>query len=522
MKRKIETRDATPPKEIFRSIIADYDIRLGICELIDNSIDIWTRKGRIDPLNINLTFDTIQQKITIEDNAGGISQNEITLFISPGRTGNTGTEETIGIFGVGSKRAIVAMAQNIQVRTRQGNEKTISVEIDQEWLKEEGWNFDVHEVDPINKNTTIIELLGLRTAITNDYVQLISDHISFTYAKFLLNPKISIQINKTNAQAVEFDHSWAFPKGYEPKEIKLILPIENSKVTILIKAGLIGENASAGSEYGVYFYCNDRLIAKGIRNYEVGYTTGKAGRDHPSVALARIIIEIRGDAQFMPWNSSKSDVNYKHKVFEALRDELINIIRYYVSLSRGWQGVWHEKVFKFKTGKKQEIEVKSLQEIRNVYNIPLPQLRIKYKDTLKKKNKNLAKNKPWVIGLYEGIIVVDHLTNQSLEHKNRFALIVLDSTLEIAFKEYLANEASPRIGASKLHSLLHNRVDVISEIKNRVPKISTNDWSQVDYYYTMRCNLIHQKATSAVTDDEVESYRSLVEKILKILFKIKF
>lgn len=522
MKKKIETRDATPPKEIFRSIIADYDIKLGICELIDNALDLWTRKGKNTLLNVKITLDKNQQKIKIEDNAGGISQEEITLFISPGRTGNTGTDETIGIFGVGSKRAIVAMAQDIKVKTRQGKQKTILVEIDEEWLKEDNWNFDIHEIDSIGESSTIIELLGLRTIITEELIELIQKHVSYTYSKFLLNPKISIEINEKKIIGIQFDKDWAYPPGYEPREIKLDLIVENIPVPILIKAGLIGENASSGGEYGVYFYCNERLIAKSLRNYEVGYTSGKAGRDHPSVALARIIVEVNGQAQFMPWNSSKSDINYKHKVFESIREELINLIKYYVALSRGWQGNWPEKVFKYKTGVLAEFEISEPIEIKNTFSLPLPQIRKKYRDGIILKNKSLAKKKPWIVGLYEGIIVVDHLVKQTLEHKNRFALIMIDSTLEIAFKEYLANETVPAIGAGRLHNLLHNRADVVNEIKNRVPTIASSDWLKVNYYYTLRCNLIHQKATSAVTDNEVNDYRDLVEGILKLLFKLKF
>ena len=182
-----------------------------------------------------------------------------------------------------------------------------------------------------------------------------------------------------------------------------------------------------------------------------------------------------------------------------MRDDLINIVIYYSSLSRRLQGHWPEAVFKYKEGEEDTVEIKSLAEIKNAYNIPLPQVRIKYSETIKQKNKGLGKKKPWVIGLYEGIIAADTITKQSLEQRNRFALIMLDSTLEIAFKEYLANEVSPSIGAQKLHNTLPNRANVITEITPRVPQITQNDWSRVNYYYTMRCNLIHQKATSAVT-----------------------
>lgn len=522
MKRKIRNLDGTPPKEIYRSIIADYDFKLGICELIDNAIDIWSKREKKFQLNIDLEFDLQQQRIQVTDNAGGISEEEILLFLSPGRTGNTGKEETIGIFGVGSKRAVVALAQDIKVKTRQGNGKTLFVEFDDDWLKEENWDFELFEVDEIKNASTIIELLGLRQILTSESIENLKEHISYTYAEFIKDPLIKIRVNEIPILPVFFNHDWAYPPGYCPKQIHLSLTIEDRPILIKIEAGLIGEKASSGSEYGVYFYCNDRLIARGLRTFEVGYTRGKAGNDHPALSLARIIVALKGDAQFMPWNSSKSSINYKHKIFEAIRDELINIVIYYASLSRRYQGHWPEAVFKYKEGEEDTIEIKSLAEIKNAYNIPLPHVRIKYSETIKQKNKNLGKKKPWIIGLYEGIIAADTITKQSLEQKNRFALIMLDSTLEIAFKEYLAFEIFPAIGTQRLHNILPVRTNVIAEITQRVPQITQNDWSRINYYYTMRCNLIHQKSTTAVTDPEVNEYRDLVQKTLKILFKLKF
>lgn len=40
-KREAGTLDGTPEKRMYWSIIGDYDIKIGICELIDNAIDLW-------------------------------------------------------------------------------------------------------------------------------------------------------------------------------------------------------------------------------------------------------------------------------------------------------------------------------------------------------------------------------------------------------------------------------------------------------------------------------------------------
>ncbi len=523
MRRKAGTENATPPKEIYRSIIADYDLKLGICELVDNAIDIWHRGNKQGKLNVSVEIDQRLQKIKITDNAGGISQAEVVLFMSPGRTSNSGRDNSIGIFGVGSKRALVALAQNIRVQSRSGMQKTIEVLMDDAWLKEESWDFDVYNVDDISKDTTIIELYNLRNSITEEDIEIIEAHLGATYSNFISADNVIISLNGVIVNPIFFDNDWAYPPGYHPKEVNLVLPIEDSKLLINISAGLLKEGASIDGEYGVYFYCNNRLISRANRSFEVGYSRGKAGQpNHPSISLARVIVKMTGEAQFMPWNSSKSEINYNHKIFESIREELVNTVTWYASLSRRFQGEWPEKVFAFTKGQVDKTKIRTLAEIRNLYATPLPKVRVKLGDQIKQNNRELAKDKPWVIGLYEAIIAVDTMLKQNLQQKCRFALIMLDSTLEIAFKEYLANEVVPQIGASKLDTILHNRADVIKEIHRLVPTISSQKWQKISYYYKMRCNLVHQAATSNVGEEDVESYRAVVESILTQLFSIAF
>ena len=52
----------------------------------------------------------------------------------------------------------------------------------------------------------------------------------------------------------------------------------------------------------------------------------------------------------------------------------------------------------------------------------------------------MAKRRPWLIGLIDGLCTSNLIKSSLIAHKNRFAFIVLDSTLEIAFKNFLVNE----------------------------------------------------------------------------------
>lgn len=116
MKKQVDILDATPSKRLYLSIIADYDLNKAICELIDNALDIWTRNNRMSKLCISILLDMNQQTITVKDNSGGISKEDLSNVVGPGHTSNVEHDETIGIFGVETKRAVVALAQDVKIK----------------------------------------------------------------------------------------------------------------------------------------------------------------------------------------------------------------------------------------------------------------------------------------------------------------------------------------------------------------------------------------------------------------------
>ena len=116
MKKPIAEIEPIPSKRIFYSIIADYNLNRAVCELIDNAIDQWTKKNRGSRLNVNLRFDLSQQTVRITDDAGGVAKDGLEILVGPGLTSNKPEEPTIGLFGVGTKRAVVALAEDVKIR----------------------------------------------------------------------------------------------------------------------------------------------------------------------------------------------------------------------------------------------------------------------------------------------------------------------------------------------------------------------------------------------------------------------
>ncbi|MBC8501195.1 MAG: ATP-binding protein, partial [DPANN group archaeon] len=156
MKKEVGTIKAIPSKRLFLSIIADYDLNRSICELIDNSLDIWIREGKKKHLLIEIRINKDQQTIDIKDNAGGVKESELYLLVGPGQTSNLPTEDIIGIFGVGTKRAVVALAQDIKITSRYKKRKTYRLKFDEDWLQDqENGSWPYIEVNLMDEDSRI-------------------------------------------------------------------------------------------------------------------------------------------------------------------------------------------------------------------------------------------------------------------------------------------------------------------------------------------------------------------------------
>jgi hypothetical protein len=521
MKELVDEINAVPSKKVFLSIINDYDLNLSICELIDNALDNWTANGRRKKLSILISLDKDQQTIRVRDDSGGVNQEDLHVIVGPGHTGNEPTDEIIGIFGVGTKRAVVALAQDIRIITRYNGEPTYRVEFDETWLQSEDWMLPVYKVDPIEEGTTIVDLSKLRIPITEEGLSHLIDHLQATYAKFLMDGDLTIKVNNTLLKPITFE-KWAYPPGYEPRHYTGQLPTEDGKpVKVDVIAGLSNESSPTG-DYGVYLYCNNRLIERGLKSYDVGFTKGLAGKAHPSVSLTCVIISLTGEARSMPWNSSKSALYPNHRVYAALRTWLVQVVKDLASLSRRFEGNWEENVFQYKTGRIVKHENFPFQMAKKSYLPELPKARMRYVDRVRQANKQIWSVKRWTIGLYESIVAVELIRRQRLEQKNRIAIVLLDSTLEIAFKEYLVNESGHSYHSTDLVKIFQNRTTVQNEVKKYATTIKASTWAKIDYYYKLRCTLIHERAAAGITDSDVEDCLKVVQLVLWKLFKLTF
>lgn len=525
-KTALTTIDGTPKKRLFLSIISDYDLKTGLCELVDNALDFWVFNGMQPKLTVSVVLDHDRQFIQVGDNAGGVSEDQAELLIAPGASRDDTGLALIGIFGVGGKRASVALGELVEIRTRHNRGKSIQIDLTTEWIESPDWRLDIYEIPEIAPGTTTVDITKVRQGFDSDDVERIRQHFSETYSWFISQGCV-IELNGDPIRPIKFD-TWAYPPDYPPRQATFAIePSHGEFLDVRLSGGLILDRDPEKENYGVYFYCNHRLIMKELKARDVGYfVSAEAGVPHPDASLCRVLVEFDGAAELMPWNSSKSGLNFSHPAFTQIRRRVIDFVSYYTGLSRRLKHQWESAVFDHTTGSIETIDpAEALSNKKKVFP-KLPSTRSpSHIEVLKERNQKLLSNKPWTLGLIEAMGLVDLIGRQKYETKNRVALILLDSNFEIALKEFIVHRKdlfpSHTYTNVKLATLFGQRTNVIKEVQAHV-KLPKTVIAKVNHYYDIRNSLIHQRASVLITDEQVDDYRKTIERVLKKLFDVRF
>lgn len=526
IKTEVEPINGTPEKRVFWSIVADYGLRTGLCELIDNAIDLWTLNGRKRSLVVKVELDWQRQIVAVEDNAGGVSSQDLRLLIAPGGSRNVPSSAIIGVFGVGSKRASVAIGEHVEIRTRHKSNASHQLDVTKDWLESPDWNLAVYQIPDIKPNTTRVEISRLRRPFDEEDAARLEAHLAETYSWFI-EKGCSIQVNGSSLGPITFD-AFAFPKSYRPRRAEFSVTVPDfGEVTVRMEAGLIRDRDPEANNYGVYVYCNHRLVVKEWQAREVGYFISReAGVPHPDASLSRVIVWLEGAARAMPWNSSKSGIDTDHPIFHLIRPTVIQLNSYFTSLSRRLKTDWEGQVFRYADGQFEDVEPAASGEVPRVILPALPRVNRTRAEHLKDRNKTVLRNHPWTLGLVEAMAAADVVLHQRFDTRNRIALILLDSNFEIALKEFIVHRTDlfpvKQYTDVYIATLFSKRWEVVNAVKAVVPALPQTEIDKANHYYLMRNKLIHERASTTVTDNDVASYRKTIQAVLKILFNLKF
>ena len=338
---------ASPTKEFFVSmLVRDILLKQAIIELIDNSLD-GARKIRKEPnfsgLYIKINFD--REKFEIIDNCGGIpidiAEEYAFRFGRPSNIENVGGETT-GIFGIGMKRALFKMGNNIVIKSiTETSDFQVTIDVEK-WLSLENkeWDFSFDEYNEHAKHSedevgTTIIVTDLNKEISNelsdsDFEKELIEHIE---RRVGLDIKYGIDIS-INEKVIHGNYVRMISSD-EISPVKESYVDKPSGVKVEIIAGIAPKeenNKHLPENAGWYLYCNGRLIVaadksslttwKDIENKSSGLSF------HNQYASFRGIVFFSSDnPALLPWNTTKTGIDSTSMVYIQARERMLEIFK---------------------------------------------------------------------------------------------------------------------------------------------------------------------------------------------------
>lgn len=365
MKLSKDTAKAVPTKQFFVSMLTrDINLDDAILDLIDNCLDGALRLAdgdEVDYKKHRIEIKLSKDQLSIEDNCGGIPRDvAIHYAFKMGREADDERDadtETIGMYGVGMKRAIFKMGKDALVRTRHGTD-TFEVPITSEWLEDKDWaelpiKVPSNTSEKLSKPGTKIVVKRLypgvarhfeNAAFVNDVKTAISHHFTM-----FLQRGLKIEINGESVKPVHVEVLVSKRKdGPAPYVYRKTI----DGVLVSITVGLNtsrqydaddedddgdfgGQRNSATAGWTVL--CNDRAVIVGDKNRLTGWGDG-IPLYHDQFIVITGIIEFRAkDAKQLPVTTTKRALDTSSNVWLESLVKMKEGMRIWISYTNKWK-----------------------------------------------------------------------------------------------------------------------------------------------------------------------------------------
>ncbi len=359
-----DTAVAIPTKQFFVSMLTrDINLADAILDLLDNCLDGALRLsqgGEVDYAKRRVKIELTEDHFLIVDNCGGIPREIAKNYaFKMGREADDNRDsdtETIGMYGVGMKRAIFKMGRNALVRTRHGDD-TFEVPITSEWLDAKNWDpLPINEPTEVTENldeagTTICvcdlyEGVGrhfANAAFENEVRTAIAEHFTM-----FLQSGLKVELNGIPVEPVSVEVLVSMAEG-RPAPYIYQKTIDDVIVSITVglntgkslgddeedDAGFERDRSSATAGWTVL--CNDRAVIVGDKSRLTGWGDG-IPLYHPQFAIITGIIEFRSKrADKLPVTTTKRALDTSSNIWLESLVKMKEGMRIWISYTNQWK-----------------------------------------------------------------------------------------------------------------------------------------------------------------------------------------
>ena len=333
----MDNAKAYPTKEFFVHMITK-DISLEDCllDLIDNCLD--GARRTIGVVNGDLNYDRFEATLRIdpegfkiEDNCGGISiANAIDYAFRFGRRQDAPDDGgfSIGLYGIGMKRAIFKIGKTINIRSSTGKEAFCCTIPVNDWLQQEDWEFEMDDA-PSDTAGTSIEIRDLYPGIAKEFadtafVNSLTRIIARDYSRFSRNGfKVIINdvVVKGHQYAVKASEVFKpYRKTYDDGDVRVDIiagmnaPPPDSNEPI--------QRAETGY-FGWFVFCNDRVVLAADKTERTVWGDEGFVRWHPQYnGFMGMVLFHGSNPNLLPWTTTKRDVDESSPLYRRAVKEM--------------------------------------------------------------------------------------------------------------------------------------------------------------------------------------------------------
>ncbi len=362
--------EAKPVKSFFVEMLTrDIQLNDAILDLLDNCVDGILRSSPEQSsrkpykgFSAAIKFD--KEKFEIKDNCGGIPWNLHDYAFRMGRAKDTDKGlRTVGVYGIGMKRAIFKMGMDCEITTK-NKSHSYMVPITKSWINDpDEWRLPVKAKKGITEDGTSIKITSLHEGIRKQFgreifLDNLIETISANYS-FIIEKGFQIKVNgqeiKPKTITLKFSKKVGKEKG--AAIAPFIYKTRHEGVEVFLAVGftspLVGEDVSDQENYksrfsaedaGWSIICNDRIVVHRDKTPLTGWGSAGVPRFHNQfIAISGIVEFSSKDAAKLPTTTTKRGIEMSSTLFLHVRDKMIEGMKHFTNYTNQWKGKYLEE-----------------------------------------------------------------------------------------------------------------------------------------------------------------------------------
>lgn len=394
---------ASPTKRFFvNSITRDIELKDAILDLLDNCVDGIARTLEKEKRESARPYEGFYANIelnksefSIDDNCGGIpvdvAINEAFRFGRSDQSRDSNLE-TVGMYGIGMKRAMFKMGTSISVNC-QTEDEAYEVKVEPDWLKQDdNWELQLNfiERDQKRNNGTTIFIDQLHHDISEifgspkEFDRELRDEISQIFA-LIIRKGFEITVNGKSIKPVSFNllstedlssskegiNTYQYTSVFNEVNIDVAIGFYRELASVDISESF-DSSTRAHKNAGVTVICNDRIVVFRDKTWITGWGLKPVPSFHNQfIAIAGVVRFSSSYSENLPLTTTKRGLDISAEIYWHTLEFIKEGLKIFTDFTNKWKGNEKDTNLFFSAAKSRDsIEILNNKKNREFKKVP--------------------------------------------------------------------------------------------------------------------------------------------------------